>query len=449
MSLDAIYRQELANRTIIRPRRNLGLVQSVLVYLSWYHYVFSHRTQQIFFLHHLVIGLALDIGLHRDFQPVFFPHAKKPIEIDPKEKRERYRAFLGCYYLASMVSAALQKPNLLKHNSDMAGWAQDLKSYGEFATDEVLGHLVSLRQLDDQVQDTLFTGATRDVGLTDTRVVMHIRFLQTQLATWKRDSEGVQCQRMLTLSHAYTEMLLHSVALRPLPQSAPPQPADSTYVTELLSTLEAAKQFFDILLSFPASEYHLISFSEWMRLPSAMMTVAKLCIPSDAHTLVGWDVKAAQNLVRLEICLEALCYRFKNQSTYDKVTQPHHDFWWAMELVTNMTRVWYLRKINPEPLTNASTRPTPSSSSTANLMCPNSGAAPTPSRGLSHGHFADLSSMDFSTLDTNFGAADDEEHDPFAPLKTGDFDMEQFFDAGIWDDGAYYGMGFVGGTPLF
>jgi hypothetical protein len=57
--------------------------------------------------------------------------------------------------------------------------------------------------------------------------------------------------------------------------------------------------------------------------------------------------------------------------------------------------------------------------------------------------------MDFSTLDTNFGAADDEEHDPFAPLKTGDFDMEQFFDAGIWDDGAYYGMGFVGGNPLF
>lgn len=35
MSLDAIFRQELANRTIIRPRRNLGLVQSVLVYLSW------------------------------------------------------------------------------------------------------------------------------------------------------------------------------------------------------------------------------------------------------------------------------------------------------------------------------------------------------------------------------------------------------------------------------
>ena len=253
---------------------------------------------------------------------------------------------------------------------------------------------------------------------------------------------------MLTLSHAYTEMLLHSVALRPLPQSSPPPPADSTYVTELLSTLEAAKQFFDTLLSFPASEYHLISFSEWMRLPSAMMTVAKLCIPSDAHTLVGCDIKAAQNLVRLEIFLEALCYRFKNQSTYDKVTQPHHDFWWAMELVTNMTRVWYLRKINPEPLTNASTRPTPSSSSTANLMCPNSGAVPTPS-GPSHGHFADLGSMDFSTLDMDFGAAESGDHDALSSMKDADFDMEQLFSVGIFDDTVYHGMGFGGGPPLF
>lgn len=34
--LDAIYRTELAHRTIISPRKTLGLVQSLLVYLSWY-----------------------------------------------------------------------------------------------------------------------------------------------------------------------------------------------------------------------------------------------------------------------------------------------------------------------------------------------------------------------------------------------------------------------------
>jgi hypothetical protein len=67
-----------------------------------YHFVFSHKTQQIFFLHHLVIGLALDIGLHRDYQPLHFPNQPKPPPPSPQDQRERERAFLGCYYLSSM-----------------------------------------------------------------------------------------------------------------------------------------------------------------------------------------------------------------------------------------------------------------------------------------------------------------------------------------------------------
>jgi hypothetical protein len=72
---------------------------------SRYHFVFSHKTQQIFFLHHLVIGLALDIGLHRDYQPLHFPNQPKAAPPNPKDQRERERAFLGCYYLSSMCVA--------------------------------------------------------------------------------------------------------------------------------------------------------------------------------------------------------------------------------------------------------------------------------------------------------------------------------------------------------
>lgn len=343
----------------------------------------------------------------------------------------------------------------------MSESAQELRKYGEYATDEVLEHLVSLRQLDDQVQDALFTGTAADARLTDARVVMHVRFLETQLDTWKQNTESVQCQRsklpcalvarfnikpVLILSHAYTDMLLHSVALRPLSDSATPPLTDSTHVTELLSTLEAAKRFFDTLLSFPASDYHLISFSEWMRLPSAMMTVAKLCIPSVTHATVGWDVGAAQNLVRLEICLEALCYRFQHQTTYDKVTQPQHDFWWIMRLVTDLTRMWYIRKISPN---ETSSRPTPCSNSVANYLCPNFGAVPTPPDGRWQNTFADLANVDFSSLDTGFGAGDDGSSDPLAFMKSVDFDMEQLFDAGIWGDEAYHWMGFGGsGMPF-
>lgn len=77
----------------------------------------------------------------------------------------------------------------------MTRWAQELRDHGEFATDEVLEHLISLRQLDDEVQDTLFTGAGADARLTDARVVMHVRFLETRLEAWKRDSGGAKCKR--------------------------------------------------------------------------------------------------------------------------------------------------------------------------------------------------------------------------------------------------------------
>lgn len=253
---------------------------------------------------------------------------------------------------------------------------------------------------------------------------------------------------MLVLSHAYTDMIIHTVALRPLPESAQPTTNDGTYVRTLLATLEAAKRFFDTLLSFSASEYHLISFSEWMRLPAVMMTVAKVCIPSNAHAAAGWDVKAAQDMVRLETCLEALCYRFQNQTTYDKIKQPHPDFWWAMRFVTDLTRGWYVRKINPRTQMNSSPRPAPYNNAN-DPPCPGHGALPTPPDGRTQNHLTELGHMDFSNTDTNLEARAGEESDPFALMKSAEFDMEQLFDMGIWGDEAYSSMGFGGGGLPF
>jgi hypothetical protein len=255
---------------------------------------------------------------------------------------------------------------------------------------------------------------------------------------------------VLLLSHAYTDMILHTIALRAHPSPAQPPLNDSSLIKPLLATLEAAKRFFDAFLSFPASDYHLISFPEWMRLPSVMMTVAKLCIPSAAHAAVGWDTKAAQDLVRLDICLEALCYRFQNQTTYDKATQPHPDFWWAMRFVTDLTRTWYVRKIGGEH-SGGARRPVSNQGSARGLRgVEATGALPTPPDGRAQGPFADFGSLDFSTMEMGTdGVTGEGEHDPFAFMKSTDFDMEQFFDMGIWGDEAYQGMGFGGGGLPF
>jgi hypothetical protein len=77
----------------------------------------------------------------------------------------------------------------------MTEWALNLKQQREYDSDETICHLITLRQLDDQVQDTLYSGSAVDLPLSDGRTLMHVRFLDTQLEAWKRESQGAGAQR--------------------------------------------------------------------------------------------------------------------------------------------------------------------------------------------------------------------------------------------------------------
>lgn len=77
----------------------------------------------------------------------------------------------------------------------MNEWAQNLKSEREYDSDETINHLITLRQLDDQVQDTLYSTSAVDLPLSDARTLMHVRFLEGQLNAWKRDSQDAGEQR--------------------------------------------------------------------------------------------------------------------------------------------------------------------------------------------------------------------------------------------------------------
>lgn len=335
----------------------------------------------------------------------------------------------------------------------MTEWAQNLRAQHEFDSDETICYLITLRQLDDQVQDTLYSTGAIDLPLSDARTLMHVRFLEGQLDAWKRDSQNAGAQRcrhtlpasmeffadtsqVLNLSSSFTDMLLHNVALRPSETAESGTSIDSTQLNALLAALEAGKRFLDTLLSFPMDDYHLLSFSEWMRLPTVIMTVARLCIPTEAHSAIGWDVKTAQERVRLDLCLEALCYRMQQLTTYDKVKQSHPDFWYAMRFINDLTKSWYMRKIRPQVQTkHAQAGGVGSIGSTASTA-----AMPTP---CSDQGFMGIDMSSIAMHDSGF-----EDGKLSAWVKNTDFDMDQFFDIGLWGDEAYNGMGFGGNMPF-
>ncbi|KAG9186228.1 hypothetical protein G6011_02784 [Alternaria panax] len=224
-------------------------------------------------------------------------------------------------------------------------------------------------------------------------------------------------------------MQLHIVALRPSPSELPAS-ARPSQINSLLSALQARKRFLDTLLSFPAHEYHLVSFSEWMRLPAVIMTVARLCIPSEEHAAIGWDTQAAQDRLRLDLCLESICYRMQTLSTCDKTKRSHLDFWHAMRMINDLTK-----------------------NCTSEGSCLITGAPRTHPTNHSGDRYNDLSNNDMDDFNIDMPLEDEVSGDPFAFMRSADFDMGQFFDmaGSIWGEESYNnytGMAYGGGAPF-
>lgn len=252
-------------------------------------------------------------------------------------------------------------------------------------------------------------------------------------------------------------MQLHSIALRVPKSSNQNYDADATRLNALIATLEACKRFLDTLLACPVSNYHVLAFTEWFRIPVVVITLARLCIPSDAHTSAQWDAKAAHERGRLDLYLESLCYRMKGLTTFKRTQTIHHDFYWAMEMIMDMTRNWFMKKISTKK-TPSTGIPTPDSfpGSAHGSANNDPGVTSTPVR-------PDATNCPYVTLDQDPNFDGKNTDDPFVFMRDADFDMDKyvfvssmsvqilinvsvrFFNAGLWGDETYHELGFGGG----
>lgn len=147
-------------------------------------------------------------------------------------------------------------------------------------------------------------------------------------------------------SYDFFNMELHSIGLRITPSAASSSDLFTAYIPKHLDTLftclESGKAFLDKILYMPVARYRHISFVHWMRLPYVLIVVSKLSFPSPEHTASQWDTRKAQDRVRLDICLESLCYRMQSITSSRQNTEP--DFFATLKLILEKARHWYMRK---------------------------------------------------------------------------------------------------------
>lgn len=214
-------------------------------------------------------------------------------------------------------------------------------------------------------------------------------------------------------------MQLHSVALRSATQSDRGFAAEGIRMNALLATLGACKRYFDTFLACPPSDYYILGFAEWFRIPAVVITLARLCIASEAHDAVQWDVKAAHERGRLDLYLESLCYRMKSLSTYKRTQNFHIDFYWALEMLMDMTKTWFMKKINvKKPVSNDIPTPDTLQGLSHSMLTSDSGNVATTevSGGAGCPH---------SRLESEFAVNCNAGRDPFEFMQTPDFDMDK------------------------
>ena len=148
------------------------------------------------------------------------------------------------------------------------------------------------------------------------------------------------------------------------------------------------------------------------------MTLARLCIPSDTHYAAQWDVGAAHERGRLDLYLESLCYRMKSLSTYKKTQNFHADFYWAMEMIMEMTKSWFMNKIKVKPASSDTCTPEMMQIITHGLLTDVSAASTTPSMHEGPG-------CPLTSLDSDFNLDCSNRHDPLAIIRNIDFDMDK------------------------
>ena len=70
----------------------------------------------------------------------------------------------------------------------MAECGRNLKDEGEYPCDIIISHLISLRRIDDQIHDAFYTEEAIDLPITDSRILLNLRFTENQLDEWRREA---------------------------------------------------------------------------------------------------------------------------------------------------------------------------------------------------------------------------------------------------------------------
>ncbi|KXL43285.1 hypothetical protein M433DRAFT_326566 [Acidomyces richmondensis BFW] len=282
--------RDISERILINNEKNVGILQGLLVFITWYHpHIFWG--QQVTNLLHLAIAMVIDMGIDRNPASCFGAEFKGattkavhgPALIQRAPTLEEHRILAGVFYLTSMLSSSFKKINAFPYSKYLEECLHNLVRAREYDSDLLLVQLVRLQHLAEDAHTVENPSAP---------VQIYIKAYEADLKKLKDDDpcENMPENMLLKMQYLNTEILFWELSLNELQEN---QAANlKSHLDDLYRLINATKSFIDLYFTLPLSSYLTIPFSVFGQFAHAFIVLTKLA----SLEVEGWDVVRTQTL---------------------------------------------------------------------------------------------------------------------------------------------------------
>ncbi|KAI0894756.1 hypothetical protein F4806DRAFT_470476 [Annulohypoxylon nitens] len=357
--------QLFAEHIIISGRKSLELIQALLVSVIWYYPPEHFEELKFYQFVHLAAVMSIDIGLGRKkhnpktrLVPYTWrdhPFRKQPLP-DPMSVEAR-RTWLAVYFLASNVSMALHRPNLIRWQPFMTECMDILESSPDTApTDRYLCHLVWTHRLAEDVGIQFsMDDPSVFVNVSEQKVQYALRGFERDLAKYSESIPKSEKRPSLILGFHVLNLYMHEIALhvdKSPDEYRPPCNADSlrepipglddsltpSHISALSSCLTAIDGIFETFLSMDVHSIRCIPIFSFVRVAYAVVVLIKMYFSaSNSNSELGKVIN--KDNMKVAEYLEKLLEKFREVAASDK-SRPASKFL----LVLAMLRSWFFKQ---------------------------------------------------------------------------------------------------------
>ncbi|KAJ6000316.1 hypothetical protein N7481_000725 [Penicillium waksmanii] len=301
------FKESLSQRVLIAGEQDLDLLQGLLVHIAWFHFDFVPGSQQTYKYLQIAISLVIDLRLDQETADLL----GQQIELGDTYIREACRAYLGCYYMSSIIAMSSGKPNNLQFHQNMLQCAMMLEQQPEFETDLLIYPVMKVIQFAGEVCETY-----RSEGICGPRLYIHAERFTMRLEEWWSSLSADLRNAVLPINGYYAvkiriqEMgLVYCYGQRRPP--SPKEQEDSTMlsahpmvISNLIKCVNSAKEYLDYFFTLPTAELHSLPFSAWYQLILTVFVLYRLSV--GLPEVPEWNVEIAQHTVDLQDYLDTL-----------------------------------------------------------------------------------------------------------------------------------------------